>query len=78
MALTGGGGHSAQENIRMERVLHMESRGDTILTGASSPVVTAISQYGGHARDTSVELLELDESRMEITAPPGGWVPDRL
>ena len=52
------GGHSAQENIGKERVLHMESRGDIMLTGASSPVVTDISQYGGHARDTSVELLE--------------------
>ena len=71
-----GGGHSAQENIGMERVLHMESRGDIMLTGASSPVVTDISQYGGHARDTSVELLELDESRMEITAPTR-WVGTR-
>ena len=70
------GGHSAQENIGMERVLHMESRGDIMLTGASFPVVTDISQYGGHARDTSVELLELDESRMEITAPTR-WVGTR-
>ena len=69
----GGGGHSAQENIRMEHDLQMESRGDTLLTGASSPVATDISQYDGHTRDTSVELLELDEPRMEITAPTG-WV----
>ena len=60
----------------MERVLHMESRGDIMLTGAPSPVVTDISQYGGHARDTSVELLDLDESRMEITAPTR-WVGTR-
>ena len=72
----GGGGHSAQENIRMERDLHMEARGVTMVTGASPPFVTDISQYGGHARDTSVELLELDEPTMEISAPTG-WVGTR-